>query len=436
MGIFGAIMIILTVYARIYTANHTIRVNVSYPEKKTLVRELEGYGVVRNCGEKAVFGITGQKIASIEIKEGQQINVGDYLYQIDLVKLQESIDEIDFQIKELNIQIAQYNNAEEQSNTQLSVDLERAYADYDTAVETANMQQEEAKKELAEAESNLNGFYNDTPAENKSSNEYEVELDNLQDNVNQKANQLQELQIKGNESIIQASRKIEDIEREVNKDSSNPSQVVEKEKLNVQLQKLKQIQSQGGKIYSQEAGCITDIVIVVGDVIGDAAVLKIGISEEGYQLLIEVTGDKIAQLDTYSEVNLWKGTQKIEGAGISTIKQKEEAENMFQIEISFSDKNVKNGDRIAYQINSSLGSFDQCIPVEVLHKSEKGTYFVYVLEQEEQILGNVDIARKINVSIIEENLSYVAVESIGDVQVIEPVNDDKLSDGDRIRVIR
>ena len=81
-------------------------------------------------------------------------------------------------------------------------------------------------------------------------------------------------------------------------------------------------------------------------------------------------------------------------------------------------------------------SYPLTLPVSALH-NENGKYFVYVLEEEETVLGSELTVRRVDVTIQEQNELYAALSAEllrRDLQVITYSNK-YVSAGDRVRLL-
>ena len=96
---------------------------------------------------------------------------------------------------------------------------------------------------------------------------------------------------------------------------------------------------------------------------------------------------------------------------------------------------VQNGDSFTWSIEApSEKEYEQIIPLEALREDMNEAYCL-VLAEEEQMLGTVQVARRVPVTVLEKDARSAAVTSAltSDDQVIAS-SEKYVSEGDRVRL--
>ncbi len=96
---------------------------------------------------------------------------------------------------------------------------------------------------------------------------------------------------------------------------------------------------------------------------------------------------------------------------------------------------MQNGDSFTWSIEApSEKEYEQIIPLEALREDMNEAYCL-VLAEEEQMLGTVQVARRVPVTVLEKDARSAAVTSAltSDDQVIAS-SEKYVSEGDRVRL--
>ncbi len=123
-----------------------------------IAHSVSAQGKVVQNREQAVHTEANQLVKAIYVNDGQQVEKGDLLFELDMEELKEQIlaAKQDLQIKKL--QVGDSSSAAAVNAGQKSGDQGRASQDYQDAVNEANNQVEAARKNLEAAKKALNAF--------------------------------------------------------------------------------------------------------------------------------------------------------------------------------------------------------------------------------------------------------------------------------------
>lgn len=212
---FLVIMLAFTLLSRAADSMGIPRVSTARPGKMVIAHSVSAQGKVVQNREQAVHTEPNQLVKTIYVNEGQQVEKGDLLFELDMEELKEQIlaAKQDLQIKKL--QVGDSSSAAAVNAGKKSGDQGRAAQDYQDAVNEANSQVETARKNLEAAKKALNAF-GSGKASSGGNNSVEK---TLEDTVKQKQSAYQEA-VKGREDIErQIEEEIQKVQNSVQKEA-------------------------------------------------------------------------------------------------------------------------------------------------------------------------------------------------------------------------
>ncbi|SHJ84974.1 biotin/lipoyl-binding protein [Hespellia stercorisuis] len=188
-------MLLCTFLSRAAASVTVPKVTKSKPLAKVIEHRVEAEGKVIQNRERAVIVEPDLTVASIYVSEGQQVEAGEVLFALDMQKLDEAILKTNQEIEKLRL--ANADSASQQSITdqKQTAALARARQDYDTATATGDQAVDDAARELARAQEQLDAFYNGQGCDSGEEDGTDTVLESLQSDWEQKrtlAEQLQE----------------------------------------------------------------------------------------------------------------------------------------------------------------------------------------------------------------------------------------------------
>ena len=120
---------------------------------------------------------------------------------------------------------------------------------------------------------------------------------------------------------------------------------------------------------------------------------------------------------------------------MEAIREDETDEDAVILSIQIPEDTLSIGESAEFTISSEAGPFSCCVPLSAIHE-ENGNAFVYVMDRENTVLGEVLVARRAEVTIKDKNQSLAALENgslAGDQKVIVDA-DREITDGSRVRL--
>ena len=154
---FLAFMMVFTVLSRAADSVSVAQVSVKKPEKGKIEHIVSGTGKVVQNREQAVSTEPNQIVKTIYIEEGQQVQEGDLLFELELDSLKEQILKMKQDMKIVDLQSEDKASGRDAQAWQRATAQNRAAEDYsvaagkaDTAISRAASELKKAKKRLKE----------------------------------------------------------------------------------------------------------------------------------------------------------------------------------------------------------------------------------------------------------------------------------------------
>ena len=266
------------------------------------------------------------------------------------------------------------------------------------------------------------------------SERYEQEREALEAAVAEKEAALHAADSSKSDAVKQAQRALEDAKNgggEAGTRKEQQSQIAQLKENRDRLWKLKEAE---GKILSERSGYVSRILVRSGERTSDASalVLSDAAGEKLFQAVLPqeeksylVPGDKIS-------VTFSNGGKTLSGILIEAVGELED--KSCQITAKISDPQATIGQTAEMQINKEIGRYACSIPLSALYQESNGDY-VYLIEEQNTILGVELTVRKRKVRVLDKDASYAALEddTFTEEERIVTESDQDLKDGMRVR---
>lgn len=240
------------------------------------------------------------------------------------------------------------------------------------------------------------------------------------------------------ESVLAARRVMEDAQTPEGRDSTNKINKLDKEKLQMELKKMEQLQKEKGQIKSPISGVITKIAITTGDKTTDGTAILMADTSTGAKFQAQVSAEQekfIAKNDVVNIKPANNGTD-LEGLKVDSVKPNEENKEMLDVTVLLPKDSLEIGTAAEFEVVRSSKTYSACIPIQALHV-ENNENFIYVLMESDSVLGKETKAQKVLVKVLDKNEKYAALEdgSVTNDQNIITESDKSISAGSRVRLM-
>lgn len=392
---FLGFMVICTLISKSVYAYRLPMVSTCVPESKYIEHKVEAQGIVEAGGEKTVTYLAGLRIDSVLVHVGDRVEEGDALFQVDLEGLKELMEEKKNEMSKVSLQINAIleNQAIEQQKRE--VELARAREDYDTTSRLQDTQVGRAMESYVQAENDL-----------EENGGEEALKDALQNAAYGEA----DAKAARDEAVKQAQRKVEDLlwpeEITIELETARLEQTVLSEK----LQEYQKVLDNQGVVTAPFGGVVTKIAVGAGERIPDTSVLLLSDESLPCQLkiLLDKEQKKYISLGDQVLVSLEGKSKELEEK-VDYLAASELSPEKYEAFITLPEGTGIPGLSGTVSRSESGEKYRFCIPTVAVH-SENNRNYVYVLKEREGILGQEYYVDEINVSVIDKNDNWAAIE--------------------------
>lgn len=206
------------------------------------------------------------------------------------------------------------------------------------------------------------------------------------------------------------------------------------------IERMQTLMDNKGEITSPVAGTIAEITAQEGSPVTEGAIVaKIAAGEKSIELIATISASDAKQLKVGLEAEMYTNNMWSMG----TIKQIRKASsegnpgnsNMYEVLFDLNDENAfKMGDTVRITVRQTSQRYYTIVPLSALREDSQGK-FVFILEEQSGALGTKQIARRVEVQLLEKNATSAAVSGgLSDWDRLVERGDRPLKDGDRVRI--
>lgn len=384
-------------------------VNTVSPEEKYIEHKVEAAGIVVEGGKQAITVLPGVKVKTLTAHVGDRIEEGDLLFQVDLDDLKEIIKEKQTQINSLQLQVNTILENQELVNQKKEIEEARAREDYNTTARLEDTDVGRAADRYARAAEDLDNFYEDNSGmDEETRNQTQQELlDALQSAAYAEADAKRER----DQAMKDAERSVEDILFPDASDATLSVTQLQISELNADLSKYLDILNQEGNIRAGRAGMITDIYIEAGGRIPDGAAMMLTDDNVPCQFKVILDKEQKKYVGFGDEVTVkLDGNSKKMDMTIDYFSESQSMPGSFETLINLPEGTGIPGLSGTLSCSDIGEKYGCCIPSVSIMERENKSYYVYVLREREGILGKEYYVEEVNVSIVDKNENWAAIE--------------------------
>lgn len=464
-GLFLAFMLICTIISRGIYAGRMPKVKTGSIETKALVHKIEASGTIVTKEEVPVMTEAGVLVEKLGVVEGQKVEPGDLLFQVETEDLKRILQQTDAQIETEETKLAELNASGSAAVNRANQDLKdvtdtasgnvgRAEEAYQAAVrerdsfpsekeykereykkdaEYQKLYKAAQKKKAGKEEKDALSAYKKS-LDASLSERYAQEKEAMEAAAAEKEAALNEANANRSDAVKQAQRALEDAKSGGGANGAKKEQQRQLALLKENRDRILKLQQEEGKVLCAISGYVSRISVRAGERTADssALVLSDAAGEKLFQAALPqeekaylAPGDKI-------NLSLPNGGKQIFGVPIEAVGDLEDGS--CQITAKISDPQALIGQTAQMTMEKEIGTYNCSVPVSALHKDDSSDY-VFLIEEQNTILGVEMTARKVKVKAVNQDESYAALEADTfteeDVFIIE--SDKDIKDGTRVR---
>lgn len=461
------------------------RVTTTSAREMALYHPVSVVGSVAAGQEYGIYVPAGLRVATIAVQKGNNFQIGDPLIQLDVEDLENILVTKELEQQRLIYQQKEAESQNVQNRQEDAKTLTRAQEDYETARRNGELQVSRAREELAMAQAelaqarkelerirqqekqNVNMGQNDgagqgtEPSGSVSTGDSGTLTDNTESSQNKDLTaEIQQLETRVNQyqqavrmaeqtvedallaqadGLQAAQRSVDDARVVVTYSAAADLARLEQDYLEKEIMELQELLEAEGWIYARENGRITALCVSTGQRTSDTAQL-LYTPDDGQRLLqAHLTEEQTKYVSigtrmqlTYETVS--RGRQNGEGI-VSYMETLENGITLIQLDVT--EQAMEPGQKVTLRSTWQSESYGLVVPVSVLQKDSNNHYFLYMLRQQNGILGTEWHASLLYVNVLDQNNSYAAIESATlstDTDIILTASAD-LTDNAVVRVV-
>lgn len=433
--IFLAAMWICTLISKsVYTTKLPV-VSTASPESKYIEHRVEAEGIVIEGGKQAVNVLSGLRVESLMVHEGDRVEEGDALFQVDLDDLKEIIEEKQAKINSLQTEIDALLTNKELAQQKKELEEARAREDYDTTSRLEDTDVERAYDKYVRAEQELEDFKHDPDRWSMSEEARQEQEQALRDALQSAAYEEADAKRARDQAVKEAERSVEDSVFPENIDAVLSVSQMELSGLKEELAPYLEILNNEGMITSNVDGMVTNVYLEVGGRVPDSAAILL--TDDSlpcqFKVILDKEQKKYVGYGEQVSVKLDGSSNTIDTA-VDYFSESQSMPGSFETLIELPEKTGVPGLSGKLICSKQGEKYEYCISLFALHKEETRNY-VYVLKTREGILGEEYYVEEVNVKILDQNDDWAAIESGAidkDSQIITSA-DKEFSRGDVVR---
>ncbi|MFV0412711.1 MAG: hypothetical protein ACK5L3_05495 [Oscillospiraceae bacterium] len=485
---FFALMVVLTIFARGAAGVTMPEVTVAALSQQTIRNATDYSGTITATNKQDVKLPAGLTIQKINVASGSVVKEGDELVTFDTATVQQSLTEQRIALQDLKLQLAELQKSLNQDSAALDAaksSQAAAQSAYDYAQTAGNQRlaaaQTEVNNQIAnlttaqDAKKTAEDYFNSlatpwgtTPPDKNDPlyPEYQkwLEAQAAKDSAIAALSQAQTAkdtaeaalataQIDVPKDIAAAKKTLDDANAALSAaqkayDEAKPAFNLEAQKRQLEISKKKQeiskqeeavaklqaLAGQNSVITAPVAGTVTNITAAVGAVTADTDYVRISTGAEGYLAEFPVPKDNAKDIKVGNAVSVKQGNYYWGAEARVVGKSMPDETGMITVRAQLTGTDWADGDAVTVTVVFSDRQYWNCVPVAAVRPEADG-YYVLVLYEENTILGTQTVARKVTVTIQDQDKTNAAIDGIYENNARIVVSSTKpVSDGDMVRI--
>lgn len=426
------IMFLFTVISKVTDSFSVAKVKVSSPSARKLQYTVTAEGRIEKNRELSVLTQPELLVKSVLVSEGQRVKKGDVLAKLDLDQLEERIQSINGEKKALELQNQAVETNRNKAEQRRRKAMSQAQGDYTQLRKENKAALANARKGLAKAEKELAAAQKKMAEEGKGSGQGQAVAEKKQA-VTEKKKALEELQAAAAKEEKEAERAIEEAKAEPEADNSVEVNNISIRSLQGQIDKLLEIKRQKGQILAPETGVITGVLVNVGQRTQDSGVFTMTDDSAGLKFAGQISVPDAKYVSVGDGIVLESADQKREDISVTSLEMDASKEFMNITALLPADA-FSLGETVTMTARQESENYPCTVPVTSL-RQESGRNFILMVQSEDTVLGEQEVARQVEVTVLEKNDSYAALKTgtLDEESQVITESDKFVQTGERVR---
>lgn len=204
------------------------------------------------------------------------------------------------------------------------------------------------------------------------------------------------------------------------------------------LDKLEALLDGEGKILSPVDGIVTRCHVQTGEKTTDTTAMLLADLSQGCKFSGLVTEEQSKYIGVGDRVTLRAGStgKRYEDLPVTTFSPSEETEGGYRLTVQLPANTLSLGASAELSFTRKSQPYSCCVPVSALHLDVRNQPYVLVVEQVNTVLGPQQQARKVSVTVLEQNETTAALAegALSSKQQVIVGSDRAVDIGSRVRV--
>lgn len=449
------------------------QVTTVHAREMSLYHPVSATGSVAAGQEYGIYAPAGLLVATVAVQKGDSFQAGELLLQLDVEDLKKILAAKELERQRLICQQREVESQNIRASQNGARTLARAQEEYEIARRDGELQVSRAREELVRAQEALeqvkkqleqekkqleqakaerkqggkpgscgegNTDYRGTvsagdhdegadPGDTLSEADAQKEIQQLEEEVRQLEKEVRQLQqavrtaeqavedalLAQTDGLRSAQRSVDDARAaaEGGYGAAEDLARLEQAYLEEEIRKLQELLEAEGWICAREGGRITELCVSTGQRTPDTAQL-LYTPDDGKRLLqAEIPGEQAEYVSIGTRMQLDYETVsggKQSGEGIVNYLETL-ADGRIKIWLDVTQQGLSPGQQVTLSGNWQSESYGLVVPVSVLQQDNQNRYFLYILRQQNGILGTEWHASRLYVNVLDQSSSYAAIES-------------------------
>lgn len=444
------VMLAFTVISRAAASFTVVRVKVQNPSARKIDHTITAEGTVEKNRELAVLTLPDLLVQTIYVSVGEKVAQGDLLAVLLPESIDEQINGLKNEIEVLKLQNEAAGSSAAKEQQAKSTEQRRAKEDYGRTAQEQSELVAAAQARLQRAWDDLTAFdqqpvvpQQDTTPGNvsdiqttggDSAEQRAAQRKTLEDAVRDAQSAYDEALRNQEKACIDAGRRVEDAGLAAPKDTTTQINSLSMEEKEKNVKKLEELKANGGKITAPVDGVITDMSIVTGQRTTDTAAVTLADLTSGMRFAAQIREEEAKYLAAGDPVSLKAGGKEISDLSVLGMESDHEKE-LVTVTVLLQQETLSIGDTATLKAVNQSESYSLTIPVSAL-RSDNGKHYVFVLAEEESVLGKQLKAQRVDVEVKDQNGQFAAITSellsASDSVIID--SDGYIQTGDPVRL--
>ena len=432
--VFFALMIALTIFSRAAASVMKAKVSVTKAQSLTISHELHLEGRIEAKDNYLQYVPSGLAVRSVPVTPGRMVEAGDVLFTVDTKKLQDRISGLESELSnlkkkdELTLSRAEksFYDAKEAAGEEKSLAYDaytRAWNDYQDYLNTHEKREPAATQDLEDLSVNEEDVYDETAASELKANAEAAEA--------------------SYEAVVRAQDKVIAAAEESWKQTKEDLELTQDDDvLETQLEELCVFLQNDGACKAEYPGVIGSVFVEAGMETNEGVAVLIADASKGVRFVASLSAEDRESFSENSVVTL-TGTNPdgveesvvVEDAAVS----KENAPDPSGLEEYVLSAELPGdlyavGSTVSVTVDHQSAAYAYCIPLQALRQDGNYQYFVYVVDEEDTVLGKELVARRLSVNVLDKDEGHAAVaESVASDVIVS--SNKVITDGSRVKII-